>query len=296
MVLHSEFRDGNVPAGFGQLRVLKEALVCLPAEVKKVFLRSDTAGYQKDLLAYCAEGNDPRFDVIEFAISADVTKSFRKAVAELQEKDWQRYYHEEADGSRTETTQEWAEVCFVLSWAGKSKKQADYRFLAIRKKMTPSKSGEDIASLDLPFQTLQTGGNDYKLFGLVTNRTLPGNELIQWHRARCGKSKQVHSTQKTGLAGGQFPSAYFGSNAAWWQIMILAYNLNRLMQLTALPASLKESQMKALRFHFIQLPGRVIHHARQYWLHVAAPAYELLQQVRKGIAQLAIPPPVMNTS
>ena len=26
MVLHSEFRDGNVPAGFEQLRVFKEAL------------------------------------------------------------------------------------------------------------------------------------------------------------------------------------------------------------------------------------------------------------------------------
>jgi len=28
IVLHTEFRDGNVPAGFEQLRVLKQALVC----------------------------------------------------------------------------------------------------------------------------------------------------------------------------------------------------------------------------------------------------------------------------
>ena len=45
IVLHTEFRDGNVPAGFEQLRVFKEALSCLPENVKKVKLRSDTEGH-----------------------------------------------------------------------------------------------------------------------------------------------------------------------------------------------------------------------------------------------------------
>ncbi|MBF0536598.1 MAG: transposase, partial [Nitrospirae bacterium] len=48
VVLHTEFRDGNVPAGHEQLRVLKEALEYLPRGVKKVRLRSDTAGYQHE--------------------------------------------------------------------------------------------------------------------------------------------------------------------------------------------------------------------------------------------------------
>jgi hypothetical protein len=46
IILHSEFRDGNVPAGYEQLRVFKEALACLPEGIKQVRLRSDTAGYQ----------------------------------------------------------------------------------------------------------------------------------------------------------------------------------------------------------------------------------------------------------
>ena len=36
VVVHTEFRDGNVPAGYEQLRVLKEALSILPEGVKKV--------------------------------------------------------------------------------------------------------------------------------------------------------------------------------------------------------------------------------------------------------------------
>jgi len=52
VILHTEFRDGNVPAGYEQLRVLKESLENLPEGVEAVRLRSDPAGYQHDLLRY----------------------------------------------------------------------------------------------------------------------------------------------------------------------------------------------------------------------------------------------------
>jgi hypothetical protein len=88
VVLHTEFRDGNVPAGYEQLRVLQEALSLLPAGVEKVRLRSDTAGYQHDLLRYCEKGEDARFGRIEFAIGCDVTAAFKKAVLAVEESEW----------------------------------------------------------------------------------------------------------------------------------------------------------------------------------------------------------------
>ena len=92
VIVHSEFRDGNVPAGHQQLRVLVEALEHLSTRVEKVMLRSDTAGYQRELLRYCAEGRDERFGVIEFAVGVDVTAEFRRAVSEVAEQDWQTLY------------------------------------------------------------------------------------------------------------------------------------------------------------------------------------------------------------
>jgi len=83
IILHTEFRDGNVPAGFEQLRVFKDSLAYLPEEIKQVRLRSDTAGYQHDLLRYCATGENSRFGVIEFAIGCNVTQEFKKAVAQV---------------------------------------------------------------------------------------------------------------------------------------------------------------------------------------------------------------------
>jgi len=88
-MLYPEFRDGNVPAGHEQLRVLRVSLEHLPASVTKVSLRSDTAAYQEELLHYCGEGKDPRFGVIDFAIGADVTEAFRAAVLATAETAWQ---------------------------------------------------------------------------------------------------------------------------------------------------------------------------------------------------------------
>jgi len=133
---------------------------------------------------------------------------------------------------------------------------------------------------------MQSDKVTYKLFAMVTNRDIDGSDLIQWHRLRCGKSEHVHGTQKEGLAGGQLPSNLFGANAAWWAIMVLSFNLNRLLQIAALPKDLKESKMKALRFHVIQLPGRVIHHARQVYVRVEGHCRELLQLIRTKITKI----------
>jgi len=285
ILVHSEFRDGNVNAGFGQLRILKEALALLPSNVKQVYLRSDSAGYQEDLIRYCAEGDDPRFGVIPFAIAAKVSARIKKEAQSTDERYWHPIVQTDDQGNEIKTNQEWADICFAPDWSVKS--QANYRYLAIREPMKPSKTKEN-EELDLPFQTMRSDEHTYKLFAVVTNRMdIDGSELIQWHRKRCGKSEQVHSTQKEELAGGQFPSNLFGVNAAWWQLMVLAFNLNRFMQLAALPEVFKESKMKALRFHLIQLPGRVIHHARKTSLCVEGICCELYQTIREKIANIS---------
>ena len=129
LIVYSEFRDGNVPAGHEQLRVLKRRPRLLPAGVTKLYLRSDTAGYQEDFLMYCGEGKNPRFGVIEFAIGADVTADFKRAVAELPDTAWQGLIG--SSMASVADDQQWAEVGYVPNWAGTSKRP-DYHFLAIR--------------------------------------------------------------------------------------------------------------------------------------------------------------------
>jgi len=84
VIQYTEFRDGNVPTGYQNLRILKEALEHLPDAVKKVRLASDNAGYQHNLLMYCEGGRNERFGRIEFAIGCDVTDEFKAAALQIK--------------------------------------------------------------------------------------------------------------------------------------------------------------------------------------------------------------------
>lgn len=282
-VLHTEFRDGNVPAGYEQLRVFKEALGMLPEGVSTVYLRSDTAGYQHDLLRYCEKGENTRFGRIEFAIGTDVTKEFRKAVAEGEE--WKPVM-KKTRGEMRKTGKEWAEVCFVPNEIAHTRNAPVYRYLAtrelLRQEALPGMEGQ------LPFPTMEMEMKRYKVFGIVTNRDTEGSQLISWLHERCGKSEEAHSVMKEDLAGGKLPSSDFGENAAWWGIMILAFNLNSAMKQLALKESWAAKRMKALRFSLINLPGRILNHARELVVRLAKghPSLETLLAIRQRIMEL----------
>lgn len=295
LVAYSEFRDGNVPAAFQNLEAFQKTLEVLPQTVLKVYLRSDTAAYQKELLIYCATGQNKRFGVIQFAIGVDVTAAFRQAVSEVEAADWQALKRE-IDGRQVDTGQEWAEVCFVPDWAAKSKNGPTYRFIATRELLRQQElPGMEV---QLPFPTYRQGEKHYKLQGLVTNSDLPGDKLIWWSRERCGKGEEMHSIMKSDLAGGQFPSAQFGANAAWWQIMILAFNLNSLMKRLALPESWGSKRLKALRFGLINQAGRVVNHARQLLIRLSSsnPALMLFLGIRQRLRQIQIAEVAPNTA
>ncbi len=282
MLLFTEFRDGNVPAGFEKLRVLQEALELLPQGVKQVRLRTDTAGYQHELLRYCEMGENRRFGRLEFAVGCDVTPAFKQAVAEVEESAWR-----ELPG---ESGREWAEVCFVPNAVGHSKRGLEYRYLATREVLPQ----DDLPGLqrELPFPTLTWNTKRYKVFGLVTNMFWEGEELIPWLYQRCGKSEAAHSVMKEDLAGGKLPSGDFGENAAWWWIMILALNLNAAMKRLVLGGSWVSKRLKAVRFALINLAGRVLERSRTLIIRLSGghPSFELLLVARGRIAALAAAP------
>ena len=292
VLVHSEFRDGNVPAGHQQLRCLRQTLDGLPQGVAQVMLRSDTAGYQHDLLQYCAEGKDQRFGVIEFAVGVDVTPQFRQAVAEVAPEEWRPLERAPDQGEGISTGQEWAEVCFVPEGLARKKDGPDYRFVAVREALRqPALPGMEE---QLPFPTVEFASlGRHKVTGVVTNRDLPGEELVWWYRQRCGKSEEVHGVLKEDLAGGQLPSGLFGANAAWWGIALLAFNLHAALQRLVLGGRWACRRLKAIRFHLLAVPGRLVSHARQWLLRLASghPAYGLLAAARQRVLALAHGPP-----
>jgi len=93
---------------------------------------------------------------------------------------------------------------------------------------------------------------------------------------------------KDDFAGGKLPSDDFGENAAWWWVMILAFNLNAMMKRLALGESWTSKRMKAVRFSLIKLPGRVVKRSRSLIIRLTKnhPSLEVLVDARRKIAML----------
>ncbi len=93
---------------------------------------------------------------------------------------------------------------------------------------------------------------------------------------------------KEDLGGGKLPSSDFGENAAWWWVMILAFNLNSAMKQLVLQGSWVTQRMKAIRFSLIGLPGRVMKHARGLIVRLVKnhPSLGVLVRARQRIMEL----------
>jgi hypothetical protein len=284
VMVGTRYSDGNVTPGFEQLEEFKRILSLLPEGVKQVKLRSDSAGYQMDLIKYCAKGINERFGVIDFAISCDVVGEFKESACKVPESAWRPLRRDKDD----ESCLEWAEVAYTAGNLSYSKKDPEIRFYAIReefkqlgtggkkKKDAPGQmelgfefSEEHITELETTYPALKKlhptlmSGKIYKLFGVASNiMDKPGDKIILWHRERCGKSEQAHDILKNEFGGGHVPSYQFGVNAGWWNIAVLAMNVINVMKRYFLPRGYESYRMKTLRYIFFNIVGKVTNHAR----------------------------------
>jgi hypothetical protein len=195
-----------------------------------------------------------------------------------------------------ETGQEYAEVVYVPNAIGHKKDGPHYRFIVTREKIAQLElpSTEHTSQLELPFASIQMPAEKgdvvrYKIQALVTTLDWEADRVIWWLRERCGKSEEVHAIMKDDLAGGRLPSQLFGANAAWWIIMLIALNLNMTMKWLVLGRKWLSRRMKAVRYHIIQVGGRLVNHARHLYMKVSGTLCEHLKEWRMRIYSYAQP-------
>jgi hypothetical protein len=293
LMVHTEFRPGNVPADYEVQRVFMEALGVLPRGVKQVYYRSDGAGYQHRFLKYLnAESGDDqakkRIGRIGFAVSCPITEAFKAAVLADKEIEW-RALDVDKEGKPLPWGREWAEVCYVPNELGRTKRGREYRYFMTRQVLEERALPGLDEQVELPFPVLEMERKRYKVFGVVSNREIGGDEIIRWHDGRCGKSEEAHAVLKNDLAGGKLPSGKFGANAVWWWYAVLGYNIQSIMKRECLGGLWRTKRIKAIRLHVIHMPGRIVSRSRALVVRLAISVEKLewLLQVRRNIQALS---------
>jgi hypothetical protein len=84
------------------------------------------------------------------------------------------------------------------------------------------------------------------------------------------------------------PSGKFGTNAAWFRLNVLTYNLLTAFKRLSLPGDLRTARPKRLRFLLFNTVGKVVAHARRTLLRLSGAFHQArLVRVRYKIARLA---------
>jgi len=265
VIVHDQFRDGHVPAGCGNVRVLEQAVANLPQGITQLALRADSALYETAVLQWCEDAAPP----IAYAISADMSAPLKAEIGRLPETAWQ-VEREEPDAIRA-----WAEVAYVPDDGDHRKdRPCVRRYLAVR---IQKRQGQLFAD-----------GSSVHYFAVVTNRTEDGLAILQWHRAKAGTVEHTHHVLKTELAAAALPSGKFGANAAWFRLNVLTYNLLTALKRLTLPGDLRTARPKRLRFLLFNTVGKVVTHARRTLLRLSADLqHALLVRARRKLLRLA---------
>jgi hypothetical protein len=263
VILHDQFRDGHVPAGCGNVRVLEQAVANLPQGIGQIYVRGDSALYETAVLRWCEDQH------IGYAISADLSEPLKAEIVRLPELAWQ------LEREEPEAFRHWAEVAYVPDDGDHRKaRPCVRRYLAIR---IQKRQG-----------SLFADGSSVRYFAVVTNRTEDGLTLLQWHREKAGTVEHTHHVLKNELAAGALPSGKFGANAAWFRLNALTYNLLSALKRLTLPGDLRTARPKRLRFLLFNTVGKVVSHARRTLLRLSgAFQHALLVRVRRKITRLA---------
>jgi len=285
LLVCDEFRDGNVPAEFQVLEFLKKAFGKLPRSVTKRYLRGDSALYNEAALSWADENG------IKFAVSADMSPSLRAKVVAIPERDWKPLARPAAEACADSTAEppheerQWAEVIdFVPEWGCNRKKDGKpFRYYAIRVRSTQP---------DL----LDPEATSWRHFAIVTNIReeedgWDGGRVIRWQRQKQGTVEQAHKVMKDELAAGHLPCGRFGANAAWWRLNAIVFAVLEYLKAAALPKEMRPLRPKALRFHVLNLCGRVVESGRQLFLQISTelPGAQLLADARCALlAQAAV--------
>jgi hypothetical protein len=229
-------RKGDRPGGQEIAAHLDRVEAALPVGVKMVRGRADS-GF------YCWEAVEAyERKKWQFII---VARKTARLVDELKAAEWKRSPHTDAD--------EECEFRYQPEGWGRG-----YRFLALRYRKEPEETGPCEQ-----YQLFETPEYTYRVF--VTDMAGPLEELVGFYNQRAGAENLIkEANNDAGLTA--HPSNRWILNANWFQIVMLAYNLNCWLQLFnreegARVETLRHTTLATARLRFLFLAAKIWRHA-----------------------------------
>ena len=233
-----ELRNGDRPTGRQIARHLQGVFAGLPKGVETIYARADS-GF------YCAEAVEAYEKAgVKFIISARKTA---RLIDELKAADWAGSPKTDADGQ--------CEFRYQPEGWGQA-----YRFIALRYE---NKKAPPAAETPEQYQLFDTPEYSYRVF--ATN--MPGGiALLTWFYNQRAGAENLIKEAKNDAGMADHPSGRWAMNCIYFQLAMLAYNLNCWLMLfnreeQATVETLGHTTLATARLKFLFLAARIWSHA-----------------------------------
>jgi hypothetical protein len=236
-MLHSELRSGKTQPGGKAVAYLRRMKRKIPVGIKEIYLRSDSAFYNKEVVNYCER------EGWSFSITADQTAPLRQLIEDLAEEDWKE------DHSHPGLW--YGEVWYQpVGWA------KPYRYL-LRREKKESKGGQGVLF----------GALGYEYYAVVTNREGKVQELMEVHDQRGAAERRIGQFSNEFMS--HLPLGGFMANWVYMLCAQLAYNMSSWLRDLVLPPFYRKKHIKRIRRCVGLVAAKVTHGGHQVRLKIS---------------------------
>ena len=248
VVIHDEFREGNVAPATGNLEFIRDCETRLPRGHAIASVRLDSAGYQADIFNYCEQTGKT------FAIGGRLDAPTLKVIDAIPDDAWRQY----PDCALAETLHSMNDT------------DQAFRLIVVRYK-----------------RQAELFDDQPRYHVIASNRVESTAATLVWYRQRGEVSENGIKELKIGFGMERMPCGQFEANAAFFRIGVIAHNLFVLFKHSVLGGDWQRHRVATVRWRLFHQPGKVVHHAGALVLKVSARLVKLFRDIRSKSYHLA---------
>jgi hypothetical protein len=224
-------RSGNAYTANGSAEMIKEIIANLEGDVDNIVFRMDS-GYFSEEIAEVIEQAGYQYVVKAKEYSKLLDKAYDRPV-----KIWENYGYQK-------------QAIFVCM---KPDKWSKARKFAVVRELKPEEERQQLSLLE---------SGDYTHAMYVTNTTWELADTVKFYEKRGNCENYIKET-KYDMNIGSLKMKSFWANEAFFQLMMLVYNIFLLFKLDKLPVSEYRQWILTFRLKYVFLAGKIIKTARQ---------------------------------
>jgi len=275
-------RSGNAVSADGATAALKEVLPMVKRHFGKVYVRGDSAFYQKAIIAQCVRNH------VGFALVMDSYANLIAMAENLPESAWKPFSaHAAQKAARTDprrktrrkrervrrrkaqergyktlaTTDQWAaEFNYTLRPALEEFGLVGSTFrVVVKRQLVETSQGQELLYTDYVYRFIITN---------IPRSEMDAGEVLRFAYGRCDQENIIEQA-KNGIAALRMPTGELLANAAFLMAGQLAWCLRAWLSLLALPRETSRWEWKWFRQAFVYVAARITQGAHRAKVYLA---------------------------